>query len=83
MIVIYTHRQTTQQDGVNEMELLENQRIWIITSNQTKRMTASLVTEVKGKFYKKQIKISEALEIIKTKVLESDGSAVKRIQVYK
>lgn len=65
------------------MELLENQRIWIITSNQTKRMTASLVTEVKGKFHKKQIKISEALEIIKTKVLESDGSAVKRIQVYK
>jgi hypothetical protein len=66
---------------------LENfDTVWIKTANGGKR-TACIVkvegTGIYAKHWKKQIKLADALEMIKSMELISDGSAVNRIQIYK
>ena len=65
---------------------LENfDNLWIKTSPEGKRTACIVKVEGVGRFasnWKKQIKLSLALEMIKNMTLQSSGSAVNKIEVY-
>jgi hypothetical protein len=72
----------------NEMlkPTLENfDTIWIKTSQEGKRTACIVKIEGIGRYakhWKKQIKLSDALEMIKSMTLESSDSAMNKIEVY-